>query len=597
MTDSAPPNAERRGALWIVAALLLMFAIVSWTAVSGKSSTYDEPVHALGSWLVLHRGDFRIDPENPPLWQHWAGLGNGGDDLHIDLNSPGFARVLKDPEYEYRLTIDWLYHVPGNDGEHFIRNSRRMMLVIALALGAVIAIWSWRLGGAFSAVVATFLFAMDPNLLGHAPLVKNDVAMAAAMTWAMLATWQVGQRMTTARGLSLALALAVPVTIKFSGVFVFPLAAMLLIVRALLPAPWMVMGHPYVTKARKLGASAVLLAASLAIAYLTIWACYHFRFDPTPQQGTRLSTDEIAKRMQRQHMSPGAAIHLARMLESHRMLPQAFVYEFLYQLVTTQQREGFLLGERSDTGWWYYFPLAMLFKTPVATLLAIFAAALAAALRLRRKRTTVDGLWAMLCLGVPFVCYLAASMDSHLNIGLRHVFPLYALMYVAVGVVAAQLRRQHPSTVLWSSLVLCGLLAIETLSAFPDFIAFFNFASGGSRGGLALLSDSNLDWGQDLPLLAKWQHEHPGTPMYVLYFGSVDPRAYGMTLTPPAPDQAAVLAISATSLQGIYADPNMLRRIAYVRKHQPFAILGGTIYLYRWTPADNLAMEQQEQTP
>ena len=67
--------------------------------------------------------------------------------------------------------------------------------------------------------------------------------------------------------------------------------------------------------------------------------------------------------------------------------------------------------------------------------------------------------------------------------------------------------------------------------------------------------------------------------------------------SPPAPNQDAVLAISATSLQGIYADPATLRRIAFVRKHQPFAILGGTIYLYSWTPADNLAMQQQEQTP
>src|SRR5256885_2218940 len=99
---------EKGVALLIVAALLLMFAIVWWVAVSEKSSTYDERVHALGSWLVLHRGDFRIDPKNPPLWQHWAALENGAEDLHIDLNSPGFARVLKDQEYRYPLTIDWL---------------------------------------------------------------------------------------------------------------------------------------------------------------------------------------------------------------------------------------------------------------------------------------------------------------------------------------------------------------------------------------------------------------------------------------------------------------------------------------------------------
>ena len=48
-----------------------------------------------------------------------------------------------------------------------------------------------------------------------------------------------------------------------------------------------------------------------------------------------------------------------------------------------------------------------------------------------------------------------------------------------------------------------GLLAIgiivEALIAYPNYIAHFNFALGGPRGGIELLGDSNLDWGQDLP--------------------------------------------------------------------------------------------------
>jgi hypothetical protein len=182
-----------------------------------------------------------------------------------------------------------------------------------------------------------------------------------------------------------------------------------------------------------------------------------------------------------------------------------------------------------------------------------------------------------------------------MNIGVRHLLPIYPLLLIAIGMAAARMWAARPRTTA-VVLALAGIgLAIETLSAYPNFIPFFNTMAGGSRGGLRLLSDSNLDWGQDLPLLAAWQRANPNQKLYLAYFGTADPAYYGIRyvnlpagyqLGPPTGriDSPGVIAISATLLQGTY-DRDRLGRSLYhwlADREEPFAVLGGSIYLFRF---------------
>ena len=64
------------------------------------------------------------------------------------------------------------------------------------------------------------------------------------------------------------------------------------------------------------------------------------------------------------------------------------------------------------------------------------------------------------------------------------------------------------------------------LRVHPNYLAYFNEAAGGPSRGWRWLVDSNIDWGQDLPLLAKWQREHPDRPVHLKYFGTVEPELY-----------------------------------------------------------------------
>ena len=117
-------------------------------------------------------------------------------------------------------------------------------------------------------------------------------------------------------------------------------------------------------------------------------------------------------------------------------------------------------------------------------------------------------------------------------------------------------------------------------------------------GGIRLLSDSNLDWGQDLPLLAHWQAAHPNTRLYLCYSGSSDPAAYGVDyinmpkgyfLNPQSqmPDKPGVIAVSAMRLQGVYLEDDLRAYYTSLAKQRPREVLGGSIYLFDFAGTGN----------
>src|SRR5687767_4740019 len=179
-TAAAPPSAHsdlpdppvpsrgpvNKPALLLVCLLLAAHATLGWLAVRDKSATADEGLHLAASIAQSRLFDFRVDREDPPLWKFWAGLPSlvwPPASLRTDTmdwhQMPGSAGL------QFRWATDVLYRTPGNDADALLARSRAMMIVISVALGALIAWWAWRLGGAIAAVVAVALFALDPNFL------------------------------------------------------------------------------------------------------------------------------------------------------------------------------------------------------------------------------------------------------------------------------------------------------------------------------------------------------------------------------------------------------------------------------------------------
>jgi hypothetical protein len=604
-----------RSAISICTGLLLLFAGISWFAAQTKSPTYDEPYHAISSWVQLRHLDFRIDNEDPPLWQYWASLPNGQSALTADFDSPNWKDMPGSLVHQWYWAVQALYRTPGNHPVKLIAHCRAMMLMTAVLLGALICYWSWQISGPLAAIVATFLFCLDPNFLAHSSLMKNDVVFAMSMFALALSLWKAGKKLDGEAIGWVALLSVVTLTVKFSGLVAVMLVPLLMLVRAMLPQAWPVMGRVISNRFQRLLIAAGITLLAALISYAGIWAVYGFRFRPTPDKDIRLDLAPIIDQLRTHEMvaayhgspPPGAkpsdqlplVANVMLYANDHELLPQAFISGFLFTYSEALVRFAYCCGEISAVGWWWYFPFAILVKTPISTLLAA-AAAVILALRGLRKFKDPDVLWTAFCLKVPVILFLASAMLSNLNIGIRHVLAIYPFIFVAIGCCIAPILRSSKKKLRYAVFAVGGLLAIESLTAFPNFIPFFNSASTTLAGSkLELLGDSNLDWGQDLPLLAKWQHENPKETLYLSYFGFADPAYYGIKYIPlpggyhydpsphwPDPYTRCVIAISASNLQG-FLEPPELRKSFYDKwkNRKPFAKLGDSIYLFEYDPA------------
>jgi hypothetical protein len=578
--------------------------------VKGKNATYDEVLHVPAAWMQACYNDFRVNPEDPPLWHYWAALPHWFAPPIVDTSTASWHAMPEDILQQWRWSVETLYRTAGNNADAFVNKSRAMRLIAGLALGALIARWSWHIEGSLAALAAIFIFAFDPNFLAHAPLVKNDVTFTLLLTAFVFAIWRLGQTVTVPRTIIVGLLCGAGLCVKLSALIFAPLIVLLLVGRVLLPNTWPFLGKQLIERRNKLFAGIALCAAVAAMSYLFVWACYGFRYDATPEPNVRLNTsrfvqfaavnellsshpDQAVTQQELDNWKPGLLVQGVIFAERYHLFPQAWLNGLLYTHMTTKLQSSFLCGKYSLTGWWYYFPLATLFKTPVATLVGgIFALTVLIFFRSSKPipKHKFDG-WTLMCLGVPLILYGYFALRTNFNLGLRHILPLYPFLFVLIGLATSR------AWIFWgrkarivTALVAAGLV-LESTASFPNYLSFFNAPSGGARGGIRLLGDSNLDWGQDLKLLAEWKKKNPDRKLYLCYFGMADPAYYGIDYINlpggyrygPAvqfPTDPGTIAISATHLQGIHLEPALRSYYAPLRRAEPMDVLGSSIYLF-----------------
>lgn len=612
-----------------IGGLLLLFGVVAYTAVERHSPAYDEPIHAAANHVQRFYHDSRLAPYDPPVFSWLSTLPHRRGALRPDFEDPRFSRVLTDRKNAFPFMALMMYRNAGNDPERYLASSRLVFTAVGILIGILAAGWAWKLAGPAAGVIAATLFTFDPNFLAHGPLVCADVPVTLFFLSTAAAAWAFGRRGKLLRLLLLGLATGAAVNVKMSAVLLAPILVILFVWRAAMEEHWPILGLDFRSKSSKTVAALATVLAAGVIVWAMTWALYGFQFGATPDPSVRFGMEEpitTAKEsiadlaqlhgatvvMPDQQPTPLFAkfvVHLYRW----RVMPEAWLHGLLEQWCTTMSRRSFLLGERGIEGWWYYFPFSLLVKTPLAALLAALGALGAWIVKHAVQDTGEDGQpatnpaekagvsgidrWDVACLLVPIAVYGFMSLRSSINIRIRHLFPIIPLLYILIAVVLAEcLRRLRRSRPVAIGLGVLGVaLAVETLAAYPSYLSFFNVAAGGSRGGLALLSDSSLDWGQGLKHLAAWQRKHPDETLYLCYFGSADPVYYGIRSQPlpngypyDPKDMAnlgpGVLAISATHLQGQYLVWPPENPRAKFPKQEPMEVLDGCIYLYRWPP-------------
>lgn len=547
LTNPSPPRdaLERRAARalpWLLTGLLAAQAIVLFTTARQESQTWDEAMHLAAGFAYWKQADFTQNPQHPPLHKLLAALPLRF--AAVDLPPRGERdEIAYGRTFLFENRTSW---------RRLLALGRAASMLLALGLTFAVAWWTRRRFGALAALLAAIFTASDPNLLAHGRYVTTDAALAcwfflACALWLDYAESGSGRRLLVA-GVCLGAALAT----KFSAVILLPLLPLLYWIGAPRPTAWR----------RWLGGCAVLAGA----AALVVWISYlPWRRPPEHLRLHQISLSDTPA---------GRALHWA----GRALRLRAHPYWIGLDRVAERNRAGhpsYLLGRVSEHGDWRYFPVAFLVKTPVAVL-AMLLAALSSRWWTRWNRVQT----ALLAAGAVFFLFCALS---RINLGFRHLLPLFPVLYVLLASVVSALVRSRAAVVLLA-LAIAGHFW-EIVRIHPHYLAFFNSAAGGPQAGPKYLLDSNIDWGQDLDRLMKFLTANGVRKVYLSYFGSASWAEYPLEVeavpatweTWKTESMRDVVAVSVTPLYGLYTP---WTEYAWLRARPPDRRIGYSIYVW-----------------
>jgi len=561
-----------------VALLLAGYAVLAVVSERGKSAVFDEIIHLPPGYAALKLGDHRMNPLHPPLARIIAAAPLLAMDVHLDHSDLAW-RTARPWEWGKRFLYRW------NDGDRLLFWGRLPIVAMAMTLGLAVFLWARHLWGEPAGLLALVLCVLNPDVIAHGHIVTNDLQVVLFIFLSVVLFERLVDCVTVPRVVAVGAAVGAAFATKFSALALPPILAALALVVAARPEPLEIAlgARPREVRGfgRKLAVLTLALVAIGVLALAVVWSAYGFQSALTP--------DPRVDAYMHRHDAPPASpvLRVGAALTRGRLLPEAWVWGFLNCFKSFASRPSFLLGHYSETGWWYYFPVAIALKAPLPLLLLVAAAAVLA------WRRPVHGL-AQWFVWLPPLLFLALTMTQNINIGHRHVLGIYPFLFVAASRVASlawTARRPWPRVAVLS-LVL--LHAVSVLRVHPDYLAYFNEAAGGPSQGWRWLADSNVDWGQDLPGLKRYMDRSGIRRVTLCYFGTADPGYYGIesdrlpSYQPPPPSSLTrmvrrgdVVAISATHLQGLYLDPEMQPLMAEFRARTPMATIGHSIFVYR----------------
>ena len=264
----------------------------------------------------------------------------------------------------------------------------------------------------------------------------------------------------------------------------------------------------------------------------------------------------------------------------------------------------YFLGEVSRFGWRHYFPIVYLIKEPLAWWALVVTALATAAVsiksfqpRVYKIRSYLQENFIELAMILWLVFYWALSINSTLNIGVRHLLPTYPFAILLVSGQIAKINYKKFKIYGFLLTVLLGWYVFENLSVSPYYLTYFNQAVGGPSGGYRYVVDSNLDWGQDLKRFSNWVKENDIPKIEFDYFGWADPSYYlgeryawtSSTKYKDAEDfklsnqSDGWLAVSVSFLQGSQGLPDQYKSNNYLwlQNHTPVTTIGNSIFVYR----------------
>jgi hypothetical protein len=526
------------------------------TSVTLKSPTVDEGSKLAMGYSYLKTFDLRFQGlhKHPRLAEAWVAL-----PLLLDPRVPEPSEVIGwDVSRSYfEFVPNFYYRNP--DVVRYTLVGRVQTLLLGTLLGALVYRLASDWFGGRAGLFACLVCCLSPNVLAHSALMTNDIAATLACAAALSGLQGLLRKPTIARMSLFGVMLGAALLVKYSCIVLIPAAGIVLLM-AVFRRHWRWTVWPGISRRAAALRGAGLGVVVLVIAGLIVWAGFGFEL-------RALSYIDLPVRV-----------------------PAASVVDNVIRLTQLGQgKPAFLLGQRWGGGRWYYFPAAILFKTPLPTL-GLVAVGLVASIRQRRFVDQAP-LWVF-----PAI-YFVATVAGGRNIGYRYLLPAVPFALVFAGSAVSLLETRLPGPWGKASALAIGVFycALAT-GMFPDYLAYFNVVAAGPGNGYRVLVDSNLDWGQDLPQLRMYMERKGIEEVWLSLFGLTDPASYGVRYRDLpdwedkdiSPDyhymnpDPGVYAIGATLLQGVYL-PNT-STFDWFRRREPIAKIGYSMLVYEVEP-------------
>ena len=503
----------------IAACLLGTLAAEEWLSIGHLSTTWDECAHLYAGYQHWTARDFGVNPEHPPL-------------VKLVAAAPLLAMHIKPPNPPRVFFLAEQYGggsqlLAENGAYRLLTPARMAASLFTFALALLLLAAGWEMFSPPVGLLALALFTFEPTVLAHGALVTTDMGVACFIFAAVYAFYRYlknpGLLGLAVCGLAVGLALSS----KVSGVLALPALGLI--------ALWEIAAAPS-DRARKAG---TLLGAFLvisAIGYFVLWGFYTFRYAARPS-GLMLVPPLAAL----VHMGPGPfEANLVMHLAAWHLLPEGYLFAWTKLGTSLTAAPGFLFGHTYPRGTWLFFPVALLIKSSL-TLIVLLAAAPFVLKRFQREVRVP---------AIALLTILLACMPSHLDIGVRHVLPIYPFAILLAAAAAwAIARRSRPAAGVVAALFLFQFAT--SLHAYPDYIPYANEAFGGSSKTYRLLTDSNVDWAQQLKEVNAWTASHQVTDCWFAYSFLAGVPDYDKTPCRPLP--SAIFLLTGRSVPAVPA--------------------------------------------
>ena len=575
--------AERRG--WVAAAVVALLLVLCGQvvhAIWGQSLTWDEGDHIFAGYEIWKTGDYGLNPEHPPMVKMLGTIPLLGLKLKVP---PLQGRFFKDEAYLDGREL--LFHNGPADGGRYgartlVFRARLPELIFAVIAALLVFSAGREMFGVEVGLAALFLFCFEPNLLAHGAYVTTDMAASCTIFGTVYTFWRWVKRPTWGRLLVVGIAAGVALGAKHSTVLLAPMLVLLLVGE--IAGRWWVRRDDAAGVGREALRMVGALAAVVVIGVVVLWGFYGFRYAARPV-GLALAPTLA------EYVGPLAGVEARGILLAAKLhaLPESWLDGLTDVRAMANGMPSYFFGRVYSHGVWFYFPVLFTIKTTLGMMgllaLTVFAVA-------RGWVVTWRELWFLVA---PPALYFVVAMSSHLNIGARHILPVWVFCCVLAGAGAVTLARRGKAWA-WVVGVLLVLHAASTLRAAPNYMAYANEAWGGPTQTYRYLTDSNTDWGQQLVATSDYLRERKIHDCWIAYFVApfVLPADYGIPCKRlPTPDSMyskealevppvidGPVLVSAGDLNGFELGSSVLNPNEGFRKLRPTTSIQDGIFVF-----------------